>query len=180
MRQVLRAGALGRPRGMGWRGRWEEGSGWGTHVNSWLIHVNIWQKPLQYCKVISLQLIQINGKKNKIKNKIRKKKTIALTIWTLVGKVMSLLFNMLFRLVKAFLPRSRHLLISWPQSPSTVILEPKKICHCFHFFPIYLPWSDGTGCHDFSFFECWVSSQLFYSPFSLSSKGSLVPLCFLP
>ena len=44
-------------------GRQEEGSGWGTHVNPWLIHVNVWQKPLQYCKVISLQLIQINEKK---------------------------------------------------------------------------------------------------------------------
>ena len=40
------------------------GSGWGTHVNPWLIHVSVWQKPLQYCKVISLQLIKINGKKN--------------------------------------------------------------------------------------------------------------------
>ena len=63
MRQVLGAGALGRPRGMGWRGRREGGSGWRTHVNPWLIHVNAWQKPLQYCKVISLQLIKINGKK---------------------------------------------------------------------------------------------------------------------
>ena len=59
LRQVLGAGALGRPRGMGWGGRWEGGSGWGTHVNPWLIHVNVWQKPLQYCK-ISLQLIKIN------------------------------------------------------------------------------------------------------------------------
>ena len=58
MRQVFRAGALGRPRGMGWGGRWKGGSGWGTHVNPWLIHVNVWQKPLQYCKVISLQLIK--------------------------------------------------------------------------------------------------------------------------
>ena len=63
MRQVLRAGVLGRPRGMEWSGRQEEGSGWGTHVNPWLIHVNVWQKPLQYCKVISLQIIKINGKK---------------------------------------------------------------------------------------------------------------------
>ena len=63
MRQVLGPGALGRPRGMGWGGRWEGGLGWGTHVNLWLIHVNVWQKPLQYCKVISLQLIKINGKK---------------------------------------------------------------------------------------------------------------------
>ena len=54
-------------------------------------------------------------------------KTIALTRWTFVGKAMSLLFNMLSRLVIAFLPRSKHLLISWLQSPSAVILEPKKI-----------------------------------------------------
>ena len=64
MKQVLGPGALGWPRGMGWRGRWEGGSGWGTHVNPWLIHVNVWQKLLQYCKVISLQLIKINEKKN--------------------------------------------------------------------------------------------------------------------
>ena len=65
MRQVFRAGALGRPRGMGWGGRWEGGSGRGTHVNPWLIHVNVWQKPLQYCKVISLQLINKWKKKKK-------------------------------------------------------------------------------------------------------------------
>ena len=50
--RVLRAGALGWPRGM----EWERGSEWGTHVHPWLIHVSVWQKPLQYCKVISLQL----------------------------------------------------------------------------------------------------------------------------
>ena len=65
MGQVLGAGALGRPRGMGWGGRWEVGSGWGTHVNPWLIHVNVWQKSVQYCKVISLQLIKINEKKKR-------------------------------------------------------------------------------------------------------------------
>ena len=54
-------------------------------------------------------------------------KTIALTIWTFVGKVMSLFFNMLSRFVIAFLPRSKQLLISWLQSPSSVILEPKKM-----------------------------------------------------
>ena len=53
---------LGRPRGMGWGGRWEGGSGWRIHVNPWLIPVNVWQKPLQYCKVINLQPIKINGK----------------------------------------------------------------------------------------------------------------------
>ena len=66
MRQVLRAGALGGPSGMGWGRRWEGSTGWETHVNPWLIHVNVWQKPLQYYKVISLQLIKINLK-NKIK-----------------------------------------------------------------------------------------------------------------
>ena len=54
-------------------------------------------------------------------------KTIAFTRWAFVGKVMSLLFNMLSRLVIAFLPRNKRLLISWLQSPSAVILEPKKI-----------------------------------------------------
>ena len=80
-------------------------------------------------------------------------KTIDLTRWTFVGKVMSLLFNMRSRLAITFLPRSKHLLISWLQSPSAVTLEPKKnkVCHYFHCFPIYLPWSDGTRCHDLSF-----------------------------
>ena len=68
------------------------------------------------------------------------RKTIALTRWTFVCKIMSLFLNMLSRLVIAFLPRSKHLLISWLQSPSTVVLEPPKIVsHCFHCFPIYLP-----------------------------------------
>ena len=67
-------------------------------------------------------------------------KTIALTRWTFVGKLISLLFNMLSKLVITFLPRSKHLLVSWLQSPSAVILGPPKInCHCFHCFPIYLP-----------------------------------------
>ena len=68
-------------------------------------------------------------------------KTIALTRWTFVSKVMSLMFNMFSRLVIAFLPRSKCLLISWLQSPSAVILEPpqNKVCHCSHCFPIYLP-----------------------------------------
>ena len=91
-------------------------------------------------------------------------KTIALTRWTFVGKVLSLLFNMLSRLVIAFLPRSKCLLIAWLQLPSAVILEPPKIksLKCFHCSPIYLPWSDGTRCHDLSFLNG-------KSTFSLSS-----------
>ena len=78
-------------------------------------------------------------------------KTIGLTIWTFVGKVMSLLLNMLSRFVIAFLSRTKCLLILWLQSPSAVILEPKKVCHWFHCVPIYLPWSDGTRCQDLNF-----------------------------
>jgi len=79
-------------------------------------------------------------------------KTIALTIQNFVGKVMSLLFDMLSRFLKAVLPRSKSLLISWPQSPSAVILEPPEIKSVsFHCIPIYLPWSNGAGCHDPSF-----------------------------
>ena len=64
-------------------------------------------------------------------------KIIALTRWTFVNKVMSLLFNMLSRLVITFLPRSKRLLISWLQSPSAVVLESpqNKFSHCFHCFP---------------------------------------------
>ena len=78
------------------------------------------------------------------------RKTIALTRWTFAGKVMSLLFN---RFVIAFLPKSKCLLISWLQSPSTVILKPKKIksVAASTLSPFCLPWSDGTRCHDLSF-----------------------------
>ena len=93
--------------------------------------------------------------------------SIALTRQTFVGKVMSLLFNMLSRLLIAFLPRNKHLLISWLRSPSALILEPpllpNKVCHCFHCLPIYLPWSDGTRCHDVSFLN------INFKPTSLSS-----------
>ena len=94
-------------------------------------------------------------------------KTIALTGWNFVGKVMSLLFNMPSRLIITFLPRSKCLLISWLQSPSAVILEPRKIKSAnFHCFPIYLPWSDGTRCHDLSFLNVKPT-------FSLSSFTSI-------
>ena len=79
-------------------------------------------------------------------------KIIALTRQTFVGKVMSLLLNMLSRLLITFLPRSKGLLISWLQSPSAVILEPPKIkSDSFHCFPVYFSRSDGTRCHDLSF-----------------------------
>ena len=80
-------------------------------------------------------------------------KTIALARWTFVGKVMSLFFNMLSSLVITFLPRSKRLLISWHSI--TICSDfgaPKyKVCHCFHCFPIYFPWSDGTRFHDLHF-----------------------------
>ena len=107
-------------------------------------------------------------------------KTIALTRWTFVGKVISLLFNMLFRLVITFLPRSKRLLISWLQSPSTLILEPpkiKSITVSIVFPSIYHEVMRPDTW--FLFFECWVLSQLFHSLLSLSLIGPLVPPLFL-
>ena len=81
------------------------------------------------------------------------RKTIVLTIRIFVSKAMSLFFNMLSRFFIAFLLRSKRLLISWLRSPSAVIFgaQENKDCHCFHCFSIYLPWSDGTRCHDLCF-----------------------------
>ena len=78
-------------------------------------------------------------------------KTVALTRWIFVGTVISILFNMLSRLVITFLPRSKSLLISWLWSCSDFGAQKNKVSHCFHCFPIYLPCSDGPGCHDLSF-----------------------------
>ena len=101
-------------------------------------------------------------------------KTIALTRQTFVAKVMSLLFNKLSRLVITFLPRSKRLLISWLQSPTAVILEaPKIVCHCFHCFPIYLPWSDGIRCHDLSFLNVEFQTNFFTVITRLFSSSSL-------
>ena len=78
---------------------------------------------------------------------------------------MSLLFNMLPRLVIAFLPRSKRLLISWLQSScSDFRAQDNKVCHCFHCFSICFPWSDGTGCHCLRFLNVE-----FKPTFSLSS-----------
>ena len=99
-------------------------------------------------------------------------KTIALTRWTFVGKVISLLFNMLSRLVIAFLPRSKSLLISWLQSPSAVILEPPKIkvSHCFHCFPIYLPWGDGNDAMILVFWMLNIKSTFSLTSFTFIKR----------
>ena len=108
-------------------------------------------------------------------------KTTALTRLTFVGKVMSLLFNMLSRLVVACLPRSKRLLISWLQSPSAVILEPKKIKS----FTVSIV--SPSICHevmgqDAMIFVFWMLSfkPAFSLTLSLSSRGSSVSLSFLP
>ena len=99
-------------------------------------------------------------------------KTIALTTWTFVDKVTSLLFNMLSRLVITFPPRSKHLLISWLQSPSAVILEPPKIKSDTVSPSISHEVMEPDAMILVS--EYWALSQLFHSPLSLSSRGSLV------
>ena len=108
-------------------------------------------------------------------------KTVALTTWTFVGKVMFLLFNTLSRFAMAFLPRGKCLLISWMQFLFSVILESKKIrsVTVFIFSPIYHEVMGWDGMPWSSFFQCWVLSQVFLLSFT-SSRGSLVPLHFLP
>ena len=108
-------------------------------------------------------------------------KTTALIIWMFVGKVMSLLFNMLSRLIIAFLPRNNHLLILWLQLLSTVILEPKEIkaATVSTFSPSICYEVMGPDAMIFVF-ECWVLSQLVHSTLSSLSRGSLVPLHFMP
>ena len=111
-------------------------------------------------------------------------KTIALSIWTFVVKVMSLLLNTLSRFVIAFLPRSKCLLISWLQSPSTVILGPRKIKSATTF--IFSPFICLEVMQPDSLNLGIVVLMLSFKPaFSLSffdplSRGSLVPLYFLP
>ena len=107
-------------------------------------------------------------------------KALALAKWTLVGKVMSLLFDSLSRFVISFLPRRKRLLVLWLQSLSAVILEPKKM-KSDTVSTVYLfamKWWDWMPLS--SFFECRVLSQLFHSPLSPSLRGSLVPLHFVP
>ena len=105
-------------------------------------------------------------------------KTIALTRRIFVGKVKSLLFNMLSWLIITFLSRSKHLLISWLQSSSAVILEPRKIKSLTISPSIYHEVMGSDAIILVS--ECWVLCQLFHSLLSLASRGSLVLLHFLP
>ena len=107
-------------------------------------------------------------------------KTIALTRWTFIGKVMSLLFNMLSRLVIAFLPRSKRFLISWLQSPSAVILEPPKIKSVS--VSIVSPYicHDVMGLDAMIFLNAEFKACFFSLLFHFSSRGSFVPLYFLP
>ena len=81
-------------------------------------------------------------------------KTTALTVWTFDGKVIFLLFNTLSRFIITFLPKSKCLFdfMTTVTIYSGFEAQEKKLCHCFHFFPFYLPWSDGTGYQDISFF----------------------------
>ena len=105
-------------------------------------------------------------------------KIIVLILWTLVGKLTSLLFNTLSRFFIAFLPRSKHLLKSCLQSPSAVILEPKKIeSHCFHYFPLY----EVVGSDDIVFVFGMPSFKqvLSHSSLTLIERG-FSPLHFLP
>ena len=106
------------------------------------------------------------------------RKTIALTRWTSFDKVMSLLFNMLSRLVIAFLPSSKHLLTSWLQSPSAVIWGPQKIKSDTVSSSI----SHEVMGPDAMILVFWMLSfkPTFHSPLSLSSRGFWVPLHFLP
>ena len=101
-------------------------------------------------------------------------KKIALTIQTFVSKIISLLFNILSKSVIVFLPRSKCLLISWLQSPSTVILEPKKMKSVTALtFPPFI-YHEVTGPDTMIFiFECWVLSQLFHPIKSFFSSFSL-------
>ena len=99
-------------------------------------------------------------------------KTIALTIQIFVGKEVSVLYNMLSRFVVAFIPRSKHVLISWLQSPSADFgAQENKVCHCFHFSPIYLPWTDGTWCHDVSFLNVEILARFFTLLFHLHQEA---------
>ena len=94
---------------------------------------------------------------------------------------LSLLFNMLSRLIIAFLPRSKCLnFMAAVTISSDLGAQKNKVCQCFHCFPIYLPWSDETRCHDLSFWMLSFKPAFSFFSFTFSLRGSSVPLHFLP
>ena len=103
-------------------------------------------------------------------------KTIVLTIWISVGKTMSLIFNMLSRFLIAFLPRSKFFFFFFNLMVAVTIhsgvgVKENKVCHNFHCFPIYMSWSDGTGCHDLSFLNVEFLASLFTLLFQLHQEA---------
>ena len=103
-------------------------------------------------------------------------KTVALTRWSFVGKVMSLFFNMISRLVIAFLPRSKPLnFMAAVMICSDFGAQEIKVCDCFQYFPIYVPWSDGIRCHDLRFSN--VDFFLFFSFIFISWRLITLQYC---
>ena len=116
--------------------------------------VGVWHQTILWCS--ALMMVQLSHLY------MTTGKTIAFTILTFVGKVASLLFNMLSRFVVAFLPRSKRLLISWLHSQPAVILEPKKMKSVtISNFPHLSAQSDGTGCHNLSFLNVELQISFF-------------------
>ena len=112
-------------------------------LKSLLQHHNSKASILEHSTLFMIQLSQLY---------MTTRKTIVLTVCTFVNKVMSLLFSMLSRFVTVFIPRSKHLLISWLQSPSAMIWEPKKIKSVTaSTFPLLFAMEGETRCHDLSF-----------------------------
>ena len=139
-------------------------------LKSFLQHHNLKASTLQCSAFFMVQLSHPYMSTGKI---------IALTKWTFVSKVMSVFLNTLSRFVIAFLPGSKHLLISRLQSPSTVILEPRKIkSHCFNFFPICLPEVVGTEGMILVVLLLSFTPGFFNSPPTPSTRGCIVCLHF--
>ena len=108
-------------------------------------------------------------------------KTMPLTVWTFVDKVRSFLFYMVSRFVTALLPKRRASFVFMAAAivHSDCGAPENKICHCFHFSPFCLPWSDGTRCPLILVFWMLSFKPAFHWPLSPSLRGSLVPLHFL-
>ena len=131
-----------------------------------LFYNTIWKHQLFHLVAFRVQLSHLDKTTGK---------TIALIIWTFVGKVLTFFIHLSLH----NFPRRNGLSTSWLKwFCSDSGAQENKIFHCFNFFPFYFPWSNGTGCHCLKFFKCWALHQLFQSPLTPSS-GSWVPN-FLP